>query len=178
MQFFSLTGDDTSAAELDKFCYSLEKPEGPIFSSSNILTFVFTSDFSVTQRGYFISLSPGKDLGVSFIFNMMSFVTLKKIKRSIVAEEVHTEQITAGVEPQHVVISSDDVTPLASYVVSSSVQGMWVEVIIEDGSTNSSQMVNNSRLCRNVEVWHNFGKVEKSEIPCTFIAAIIASFAT
>ena len=56
-------------------------------------------------------------------------------------------QLIAEVEPQEVVISSDDVNPLASYLVTSSVQGSIIEVTIEDNSTTSSQ-----ELCRNVEV--------------------------
>ena len=47
---------------MDEFCYSSDKPEGPIFSSSNVLTFVFDSDGSVTRRGYFISVSAGINL--------------------------------------------------------------------------------------------------------------------
>ena len=47
---------------MDEFCFSSDKPEGPIFSSSNVLTFVFDSDGSVTRRGYFISVSAGINL--------------------------------------------------------------------------------------------------------------------
>ena len=61
--------------------------------------------------------------------------------------EVPLERFTSDVEPQQVVISSYEVTPLASYVISPSVPGSILEVIIEDGSTNSSQ-----GLCRTVEV--------------------------
>ena len=61
-------------------------------------------------------------------------------------------RITAGVETQHVVISSNEVNPLALYVMKPSMPGSRLEVVIEDGSTNSSQ-----GLCRNVEVRYNSG---------------------
>ena len=63
------------------------------------------------------------------------------------------EQITASVEPQEVVISSNDANPAVSYAIGSSIQGSRVEVIIEDGSTNSSL-----GLCHNVEVLYSSGK--------------------
>ena len=74
------------------------------------------------------------------------------------SEEVHLVQITAGVEPQQFVISSDDVTPLAFYFIKPSMSGSRLEVIIEDGITNSSQMVNDRVLCRNVEVRYSIGR--------------------
>ena len=70
------------------------------------------------------------------------------------------EQLTAGVEPQHVVISSDDVSPSVSYIVKTSMQNSRVEVIIEDSRSNSSQSSNNSRLCSNVEVWYSLGELK------------------
>ena len=75
----------------------------------------------------------------------------------IFAEEVHFEQITAGVDPQEIVISSDDVTPSAFYTIARSVQGSRVDVVINDGSTNSSQGTYNSILCRKVEVRYSLG---------------------
>ena len=68
------------------------------------------------------------------------------------SEEAHLERITAVVETRHVVISSNEVNPLALYVMKPSVPGSRLEIVIEDGSTNSSQ-----GLCRNVEVRYNSG---------------------
>ena len=67
------------------------------------------------------------------------------------------EQLMADVESQTYIISSDDVSPVASYSVKSSTLGSRLEVIIEDGSTNSSQAAYDYRLCRNVEVQHITG---------------------
>ena len=75
--------------------------------------------------------------------------------------EVPLERFTSDVEPQEVVISSGDVTLLASYVISPSMPGSILEVIIEDGSTNSSQ-----GLCRNVEVEFYLGWFLRSLIGC------------
>ena len=77
-------------------------------------------------------------------------------KHSSFSEEVHLEQITASVEPQEVVISSIDANAAISYAIRSSKPGSRVEVIIEDGSTNSSQ-----GLCHNVEVLYSSGKYYK-----------------
>ena len=75
--------------------------------------------------------------------------------------EVRLERFTSDVEPQEVVISSDDVTPLASYVISPSLPGSILEVTLEDGSTNLSQ-----GLCRNVEVEIYLGWFLRSLIGC------------
>ena len=66
------------------------------------------------------------------------------------SEEVHLEQLMASVETQDVVISSDNVDSVAYYIVKSSIQGSRLEIIIQDGNTNS-------RLCRKVTVLYSFG---------------------
>ena len=71
------------------------------------------------------------------------------------------------VESQTFIISSDDVSPVASYYIKSSTRGSQLEVIIEDGSTNSSQAAYNSRLCRNVEVRHNAGEFHIEQLIVT-----------
>ena len=141
---------------MDEFCDSSDKPGGPIYSSSNLLTFVFDSDGSVTRRGFFISVSAGIiSIHIWFHFNMFNiFCFTSKKHLALFSEEVHLVRITAGVEAQHVVISSDDVNPLALYVMKPSMQGSRLEVVIEEGSTNSSQ-----GLCRNVEVRYNSGGI-------------------
>ena len=93
--------------------------------------------------------------------------------KSLYSEEVHFEQITAGVDSQELVISSDDLNPSASYVISSSMRGSRVEVIIEDGSTNSSQAAYDYRLCRKVEVLYSLGANLIQIWCCLFIASTI-----
>ena len=75
-------------------------------------------------------------------------------------------RITAGVETQHVVMSSNEVNPLALYVMKPSMQGSRLEVVIEDCSTNSSQ-----GLCRNVEVEIYLGWFLRSLIGCFMAGA-------
>ena len=56
---FSPSGEGTYAPQLDKFCYSSDELTGPIYGSTNVLTFVFDSNSYSTYRGYFISVSAG-----------------------------------------------------------------------------------------------------------------------
>ena len=75
------------------------------------------------------------------------------------------EQITPSVEPQEFVISFNGTSPSASYALRSSMHGSRVEVIIEDGNANSSQVTYDSRLCRNVEVRYSLGEYFEFNIP-------------
>ena len=70
----------------------------------------------------------------------------------VISEEVHSEQITAGLEPQEIIISLHHVSPVAFYIRSSK-QGTGLEVVIEDDSTDSSQ-----GLCRNVKIRYITGR--------------------
>ena len=114
-----------------------------------------SQDWCTPRTGYAAGGTPHSLLEVSFVKVVYVFGFTSKTLRSF-SEEVHL--VTAGVEPQQFVISSDDVTPLAFYVIKPSMSGSRLEVIIEDGITNSSQMVNERVLCGNVEVRYSIGR--------------------
>ena len=100
------------------------------------------------------------------IFVFVQLIQVVILKRNLFnfTEEVQLEQITAGLEPQHVVISSNDITPSASLAITPSKQGSRLEVIIEDGIINSNQGANRSSLCRRVEVCYNLGGFFKNSL--------------
>ena len=69
-EIFSPTGQNTNAPELQELCYSYNKPEGPIYGSTNVLTFVFVSNGYSNRRGFFISVSAGIKMFMFTLFKI------------------------------------------------------------------------------------------------------------